>query len=533
MNVVELDGSSGEGGGQILRSALALSIVTGRPCRVENLRAGREKPGLQPQHLMAVQAAAAICDAAVDGAHLHSRSLTFHPGPVQPGDYRFDVGTAGSAPLVVQTVYLPLARAATASTLTLTGGTHVPQSPSFHYLELVWRPFLAQIGFELELALERAGFYPPGGGEIRALIQPLTRARPLVSLARGDLQAIEGVSAVANLPLSIAARQRNQALQRLNAIAPAVGIELETLQAVSPGTMLGLLARFEHGHAGFFALGARGKPAEQVADEAVDALFEFLTTTAVLDPHAADQLLLPLALADGASALSVSRITRHLLTNRDVVRAFLPVTIEIDGEMEQPGVLRIVPGALQELGADGRTAAWNVVVTVREGGYRLARRALSRFGRLRRTDFYNVLVLTVEDSQRFLEDLRAAVDADPALAAALAHVMPVDRTFVFQTVPEFETKARDALLPLAGQLSGRRFHVRIHRRGFRDRMSRSAEERQLADALLEQLRDRGTSATVDFDDPDAVVVLETVGQQAGLAVWERAQRARYPFVHPD
>ncbi len=213
--MIEIDGSQGEGGGQILRSALSLSLLTGQAFRLVNIRARPSRPGLMPQHLKAVQAAAEIGQARVTGAETHSMSLKFEPGCVRPGQYLFDIGTAGAASLVLQTVYLPLAFATAPSAVTVKGGTHVPFSPCYHYLDRQWRWFLEKAGLPLSLRMERAGFYPPDGGIIRTSIPPVGKLMPLTVTRRGALRRIFGVSAVANLPASVAERQRDEALRRL------------------------------------------------------------------------------------------------------------------------------------------------------------------------------------------------------------------------------------------------------------------------------------------------------------------------------
>ncbi|NOX61611.1 MAG: RNA 3'-terminal phosphate cyclase, partial [Chloroflexi bacterium] len=335
--MITIDGSQGEGGGQILRSSLTLSLLTGEALRIKRIRAGRKKPGLAAQHLAAVEAARRISDAQVEGAALGSTSLLFQPGSVRPGRYRFDIGTAGSTSLVLQTIFLPLALCPAPSQVTITGGTHVPWSPCFHYLQHVWLPALQELGFKAELHLVWAGFYPKGGGEVRAAIRPRRVSRTLKMTQRGALRGLWGLSAVANLPMSIAARQRKQVERRLKDRVPELRLEVESLPARGKGTVVFLKALGDGVMAGFTGLGARGKPAERVADEAVDALDAFLATDAAIDPHLADQLLLPLAITAGVSCFSTSQITRHLLTHADVVRAFLPAEIEIEGELGEPG----------------------------------------------------------------------------------------------------------------------------------------------------------------------------------------------------
>lgn len=301
--VIDIDGSQGEGGGQILRSALALSLLTGKPFHLDRIRARRAKPGLMPQHLKAVQAAAEIGDARVLGARVGSMSLEFVPGRVQAGDYLFDIGTAGATSLVLQTVYLPLAFAGDESSVTIVGGTHVPFSPCFHYLERNWRCFLEAAGLELSLKLERAGFYPPGGGIVHARIPAVSGLRALRRTERGRLLQIRGSSAVANLTMSIAERQRDRALRRLSRRYTCCDIALEFLEAYSPGTMLLLVAEFERSQACFFSLGQRGKRAEQVADETVDALLEFLDSDGAVDAYLADSAAAAPRLREGGVPL--------------------------------------------------------------------------------------------------------------------------------------------------------------------------------------------------------------------------------------
>ena len=345
-DLLEIDGSMGEGGGQVLRSSLSLSIVTGKPIRVTSIRLNRDRPGLRPQHLMALRSAARISKGMISGDRVGSTAITFEPGPAQPGNYLFDIGTAGATSLVMQTLLLPLALADGSSTVTIHGGTHVPWSPCFHYLDWSWRPLLNHIGVEFELELQMAGFYPHGGGQIAAHISGGSRIHGLRLSSRGKLLGIRGLSAVADLPREIAERQRNQALKRLHELPdlPECMIDITSLPTRSKGTLLLLLAEFEQGRACFFALGARGKRAEKVADEAVDALVQFLTTEATVDHRMADQLLLPLALADSRSEFVTSRVTGHLETNAGVIRQFLQTDIRIEAACDEASRVIIEPG---------------------------------------------------------------------------------------------------------------------------------------------------------------------------------------------
>ncbi len=341
--MISVDGSQGEGGGQILRTSLTLSLMTGKDLVISNIRANRPKPGLRPQHLKAVEAAATVGKAETQGAYLGSDKLVFRPKGLYPGRYRFDISTAGATTLVLQTIFLPLTRGMATSHLTITGGTHVPWSPSFHYLDQHWLTFMRQIGCQATLTLESAGFYPKGAGEIKAIIRPARQIKPLVIATRGKLKRIRGLSAVANLDQHIAKRQRNQVLRRMGDRYPLSDIRIVRLPARFKGTMLMLLAEFEHSQSCYFSLGELGKPAERVADEAIDTLESFLSTDGAIDEYLADQLLLPLAFADEPSQLCTSRVTKHLVTNAAIIQAFLPVSIEIQVDLGQPGLVSIVP----------------------------------------------------------------------------------------------------------------------------------------------------------------------------------------------
>lgn len=344
--MIEIDGAIGEGGGQVLRSALSLSLLSGQSFSMTRIRARRRKPGLRPQHLAAVRAAATISNASVDGDRTGSSQLHFVPGSVNSGDYRFDIGTAGATALVLQTILLPLAMANGDSRLTLTGGTHVPWSPCFHYLDWQWRPFMARLGVPFELTLNIAGFYPRGGGELQAAIPGGAHPCGIDLESRGRLSQIPGLSAVANLPDDIAERQRRQAMKRLSILVPKMAVDIQTvsLPAASKGTLLLLLAEFEHSTACFFGLGALHKRAEQVADDAVEELAAFLDTDGAVDPWLADQLLLPLAVAEEASVFRTSSVTRHLLTNAEVIGRFLPDRISVTGAIGSVGTVVLRSG---------------------------------------------------------------------------------------------------------------------------------------------------------------------------------------------
>jgi RNA 3'-terminal phosphate cyclase (ATP) len=338
---LRIDGAQGEGGGQVLRTALALSAIRTLPVEIHAIRARRNPPGLQPQHLTAVSALERLCEAQVDGAAPGSQRLNFVPRTIRAGEYRFDVGTAGSVALVLQAILLPLALAPGPSHVTLTGGTHVPWSPPVEYLASVLFPALAAMGIRARLSVERWGFYPKGGGRVQVTIEGDAAPSPMAVVAKAESVRLRGVSGVANLPGRIAERQRDRALGRLRGTGLSAQIEVQERDAAGPGSFLFLEAERGGLRSGFFTLGERGKPAEQVADEAVDALLDFLRGEYGCDPHLADQLVVPMALAAGTSRLTTSRVSQHLLTTLQIVQQILGCPVQIGGEEGQPGALTI------------------------------------------------------------------------------------------------------------------------------------------------------------------------------------------------
>jgi len=347
--MLTLDASHGEGGGQLLRTALALSVALRQPVALSRIRARRPKPGLQPQHLTVVRALAAVSDAAVSGDALDSTEIIFAPRALRGGSYRFDVGairgSAGSVSLLFQALLLPLFLAREPARLTLIGGTHVPWSPTVHHLTAVFLPALRSLGLEAEVSLERWGWYPRGGGEIGARIGPSSGWSGLCWEARAPHPRISGVSAVCRLPVHIAERQRRRALERLARRELAADIALvEDAHAFGPGTLLFLAVAGECARAGFSALGRRGVRAEAIADEAADPLLGYLDSAATVDDHLADQLLPFLALARTSSVFTCPRRSSHLDTVAWVVEQFLPARIEVvDGP---PARVRITPAGL-------------------------------------------------------------------------------------------------------------------------------------------------------------------------------------------
>lgn len=334
--MVCLDGSYGEGGGQLVRTSLSLAALLGEAVSITDIRAGRPKPGLRPQHLLAVKALAHLSRGEVAGAVLGSRELTFKPRTIQGGTYFFDVaehtGSAGAVTLVAQALLPPLLAARQASTLTLRGGTHVPWSPPAHYLIKVFLPALQELGGRASLALNRWGWYPRGGGEVRLTVEPAGRLAGARWLSPPAPAAFQALSAASRLPHHVIKRQAKRLKERLGQELPVAEVEADGLD---PGSLVFLWGP----RAGFHALGARGKPAEKVADEAAEAYLSFQQRHMALDRHLADQLVLYLALAQGPSSFTTEEITRHLLTNIWVIEQFLGPTFQVQGNLGEPGTI--------------------------------------------------------------------------------------------------------------------------------------------------------------------------------------------------
>lgn len=366
VDALEIDGSTGEGGGQILRSALSLACITGREIDVVRIRAGRPRPGLAAQHVAAVRAAAALCDAGVRGASLGSRRLRFAPRcAVESGEYAFDVsaerrgGSAGSTSLVLQTVALPLALATGDSRVTIRGGTHTAWSPPYDYLEKVWAATLEGMGIVVRPRLDAVGWYPEGGGKIAAQIRGRSRSggdgsRPApIELAEvAGEQRVHGRAITSRLPDHVGRRMIENARQRLEEAGLEATLEVERVEARGPGAGIFLTLSSGPGsvhaqqaavRAGFSALGERGKLAEVVAEEAVRKLLAHRASGAPVDVHLGDQLALPAALAKGTSRYRVAEVSRHLTSNLWVVERFGVAACEVGETGRGTGLVVVRP----------------------------------------------------------------------------------------------------------------------------------------------------------------------------------------------
>ncbi|MTW14415.1 RNA 3'-terminal phosphate cyclase [Pseudoduganella eburnea] len=326
--MIEIDGSKGEGGGQVLRTALTLSMITQQPFRIANIRANRSKPGLMRQHLASVKAAAEISGAKVVGDALGSTALTFEPGAIKAGEYEFQIGTAGSSTLVLQTVVPALLYSQGQSVVRVSGGTHNSKAPPAEFLQRAYGRAMAGMGAQLEFKLERAGFYPAGGGAVRATVQPLKAWRQLTLEARGERREAYAESLVAAVPAGVAKRE-------LDAVASAMGWSGDQLrfQALpdnwGPGNALLITLDHEHVTEVFVAFGEKARRAEEVARDAVAQARRFIASGAAVSEHLADQLLIPMALAGGGS-FTMDVVSQHTRTNAEIIALFLPVSIQFE-----------------------------------------------------------------------------------------------------------------------------------------------------------------------------------------------------------
>lgn len=326
--MIVIDGRFGEGGGQILRTALSLSAATSQPFRIVNIRKKRSKPGLRHQHLACVNAAAEICNARCKGNVLQSLELEFTPGEIRAGKYFFNIPTAGSSMQVIQTVLPVLVRAPAPSVVTVRGGTHNPGAPPFEFFTASFLPLLKAFGIKADMQLRKHGFYPVGGGEIAATIQPQTAAAGEFSLFhRGEPNITNAEILISWLPLTVAERERKILQQKLGWAAGKIAIT-EITDSPGPGNVIMIRVKYGEQTFLFTAFGQRGKLAEQVATEACEALIEFRLSKAALDEHLSNQILLYLALNQGGVYTAPS-LSLHTKTNIEVIKSFLATKIAV------------------------------------------------------------------------------------------------------------------------------------------------------------------------------------------------------------
>ncbi len=338
-SIISIDGSAGEGGGQVLRTSLALSIVTGQPFRIFNIRAGRKKPGLLRQHLTAVQAATEIGDAVTDGATIGSGELVFRPERNRPGEYRFAIGTAGSTTLVLQTILPALMVADAPSRVVLEGGTHNPLAPSFDFFTRTFLPQLARFGPQIEATLVRPGFYPAGGGRIEVQITPCARLQPIELLERGADSGRRVVIHLAGITPKITERAFEQIERRLRWPREAYEV-VKHPDKHGPGLAITSEVASAEITEIFSGFGERGIRIEQVANDMIDEIRRYLASTAPVGEYLADQLLIPLALARWG-AFRTTGISPHTRTNIDVIRQFVATKLEIANGENGDATIRV------------------------------------------------------------------------------------------------------------------------------------------------------------------------------------------------
>jgi RNA 3'-terminal phosphate cyclase (ATP) len=345
--MIEIDGSFGEGGGQILRTALSLSCLFNKPFRIFNIRKSRKKPGLMPQHLTCVKAAQLLSNAEISGDSLGSTELLFKPMAIKGGEFFFDIGTAGSTSLLAQTLIPSLIFLKEKTSLTLKGGTHVPFSPSYNYISEVFAPILRIMGIKISLSIEAYGFYPKGGGKIKVDIFPTEEINPIRIKERGEISYLIGSSGVGNLPLKIAERQKNATIKRIIESGINIPIKIDLLNCTTPGqgtflflrpvTELSMQQGKEISLSGFGALGHRGKRAEEVGEEAAREFIDYYFSGAAFDKHLADQIVLYLSLCKEKSYFTTHSITNHLITNLYIIKLFTDCKYIVKGQIGEKG----------------------------------------------------------------------------------------------------------------------------------------------------------------------------------------------------
>lgn len=345
--ILTIDGSQGEGGGQILRTSLSLSMCLGQPIRIENIRAGRKKPGLLRQHLTCVRAAKEICSAAVKGDELGSSAIEFTPGEIKAGDYRFAIGTAGSTSLVFQTILPALLRADKKSNVSFEGGTHNMQAPSYEFLTKCFLEALRKINCQVDCELLRYGFYPNGGGQWITQIHPAKNIKRLQLLERGELVARSATTFTSKIPMHVSQRELKKVAQKLSWAQDEL-IENE-VDAFGPGNLISLKLNYENTVELFDEVAQRGLTAERVAGKAVNNLKRYINSHAVVSEHLADQLLLPMVLNAGGSFITHA-MSEHVKTNINVINQFIDNAIsisEVDDDTVKINVIGLNSEAIQ------------------------------------------------------------------------------------------------------------------------------------------------------------------------------------------
>jgi RNA 3'-terminal phosphate cyclase (ATP) len=347
--MIEIDGSIGEGGGQVLRVCLALSALTQEPITIKNIRVNRKNPGLSSQHIAAIRAVGEVTAATVSRLARGSSTLIFSPGPIHGGAYHFDVKTAGSTTLVLQALLPVLAFADQRSSITLIGGTNNPLAPQADFVINVLNPILVSMGFQYQFRLIKRGYYPQGGGIINVITEPVDELYPLNIVNRGALRGIRGISHSRNLPTHVVERQANAAKKSCSraGFQTASFVHDAGQGAKSPSTGSGVVLWASTSTGGILAgdsLGTPGKPAERVGEEAAAKLLSQLSTEAPIDTHLSDQLIVWLALAKGRSRIKTTMLTLHAVTAIKVTEMLTDSQFKIHGKVGTPGTIQCQAG---------------------------------------------------------------------------------------------------------------------------------------------------------------------------------------------
>jgi RNA 3'-terminal phosphate cyclase (ATP) len=338
--MISIDGSQMDGGGQILRMATTYACVLNKPFEFYNIRGKRRNPGLRPQHLATIKAAAEMCSGELTGGEINSTTITLKPGKIRGEKYSIDIGTAGSISLMLQCLAPISLYASSPTTFSIRGGTDVNWSPPVTFLEKIVYPAFKKMGVFINIITEKTGFYPKGGGKVIFQSNPVDQLRPFFP-EEGGIERVAGVSKCGNLPVHIAQRQAGSATRILKEAGFSAQIDFKTVSSLSPGSAICIWAKSKDMFLGASSLGDRGKPAEKVGSEATSSLISQIKTGANVDKHTADHLILPCSLAEGVSEFKVSEITLHTLTAIEMARVFTDSEITVKGNIGKPGAINV------------------------------------------------------------------------------------------------------------------------------------------------------------------------------------------------
>ena len=329
--MLNIDGSYGEGGGQILRNAVALSVLTNTPVEIKNIRNNRPNPGIKPQHYIAIKSIQTLCNAETNGLEVGSSNLKFSPGKIKGGNYKFDIGTAGSIPLVFQACILSSLNIKEPVSISVTGGTDVKWAPSIDYFRYVFLPLLQKMGLSVETQLIKRGYYPKGGGESEITIKPVSDLKPLKLNDEQIFEKVDGIINISNLPEHISIRMKRYAIKTLLKKNLSASINIDKVDSLSQGTGITLWTKSKKTILGSTFLGERGVSSEIIGETVANELIREIDAGSTVDLHAFDQLLPYMAIArsKGISSCIVSNISSHAQTNMWLLKQFFDVDFKL------------------------------------------------------------------------------------------------------------------------------------------------------------------------------------------------------------